>query len=212
MQILRMDGVVLLRLTLIALAGTALLVLFPEVAAAHEGQVIRFGSFLGGLTHPVLGLDHFLAMVSVGVVSAQIGGKAMWSVPATFVSVMAVGGVIGRLSGLEIEPTLIEVGIALSVLALGIVIALERSLPLAATMLAVAFFGMFHGYAHGAETPDIARPVVYALGFLTGTATIHLVGVLVGDAAKRYTAGRVVLRVGGGTAALVGALFLFGAI
>lgn len=212
MPSLRTNLVTWLRFSLLAFVAMALVTLLPEVAAAHEGQVIRFGSFLGGLTHPVLGLDHFLAMVSVGVVSAQIGGRAIWTVPATFVSVMAVGGLVGRLSGFEISSGLIEFGIAVSVLALGIVIALERSLPLALTMLAVAFFAMFHGYAHGAETPDIARPLVYALGFLTGTAAIHLTGVLTGDVAKRYSAGRIVLRVGGATTALVGALFLFGAI
>lgn len=195
---------------LAALILVSAVILLPEAAAAHEGQVIRFGSFLGGLTHPVLGLDHLLAMVSVGVVSVLIGGRAVWTVPATFVVVMALGGIIGRTTDIEIPMGAIEAGIAISVLALGVVIALDKSLPLAVAMVAVAFFATFHGFAHGAETPDIARPVVYAFGFLTGTAIIHLVGVLIGDIAKRYRAGVPVLRIGGAAASVVGALFLFG--
>ena len=64
----------------------------PASVFAHDGTQLPYGSFLSGLTHPVLGLDHFLAMVSVGILSAQIGGRAIWTVPATFVLVMTFGG------------------------------------------------------------------------------------------------------------------------
>ena len=70
----------------------------PGVAIAHEANTITYGSFLSGMTHPVLGLDHFFAMVSVGALSAQIGGRALWTVPVTFVGVMAFGGLLGSLS------------------------------------------------------------------------------------------------------------------
>ena len=76
--------------------------------------------------------------------------------------------------------TAIETGIAVSVIALGSAIAADRQLPVRAVMGAVVFFGFFHGYAHGVEIPNIARPAVYAGGFLLGTALIHLLGVLVG--------------------------------
>ena len=62
------------------------MIAFPQDALAHGGHGI--GGFRSGLTHPVLGLDHLLAMVSVGIVSAQIGGRAIWSVPASFVLIM----------------------------------------------------------------------------------------------------------------------------
>ena len=88
---------------------------------AHDGTTLPYGSFLSGLTHPVLGLDHFLAMVSVGVLSAQIGGRAIWTVPATFVLIMAFGGLLGYV---DVGLTAIEAGIAFSVLALGTAIAL----------------------------------------------------------------------------------------
>jgi urease accessory protein len=199
------------RLAAVAVLALALLVFTPGVAVAHENQVIRFGSFLGGLTHPVLGLDHFLAMVSVGIVSSMIGGRAIWTVPGLFVVMMAIGGTVGRLD-VGVETVAIETGIAFSVVALGTVIAGDRRLPARAVMGAVVFFGFFHGYAHGVETPNIARPLVYAMGFLLGTALIHLLGVVLGEVAKRYASGRLVMRFGGGVFVIVGAMFLIGVI
>jgi urease accessory protein len=189
-------------------AGLAVL-LVAQPALAHVDQVIRFGSFLGGLTHPVLGLDHFIAMLSVGVVSAFIGGRAIWTVPASFVSAMALGGWLGW-AGVTATSFIIETGIALSVIFLGTVILADRRLRTRIAMAAVMFFGFFHGLAHGTEIPDVARPFVYATGFLTGTILIHLLGVLLGDMARRYPRGRPVVRGAGGVFALVGILFMLG--
>lgn len=182
--------------------------LLPGLVLAHEGSSLPYGSFLAGLTHPVLGLDHLLAMVSVGIVSAQIGGRAIWTVPATFVGVMAFGGLLGWL---DIGLTAIEAGIAISVLALGLAIAADRRLPLSLAMTAVGFFAIFHGYAHGAEMPTVANGVTYALGFMTGTAVLHIAGVVIGDISQHYSTGKVMLRVGGATIAALGAWFLAGA-
>ncbi len=191
---------------------TAIVVLLEAApAAAHEDQVIEFGSFLGGLLHPVLGLDHFLAMVAVGIISAYIGGKAIWTVPATFVVMMAVGGASGAYD-FGITSAFVELSIALSVIGLGALILLDRSLELRATMGAVAFFGFFHGYAHGMEIPTVAEPFVYAGGFLLGTALIHLLGVLIGDISHRYRAGTIALRAVGGVFVVIGALFIGGVL
>jgi urease accessory protein len=195
---------------LFLVAVSILLIAFPTAVLAHdEGTVLRFGSFLAGFTHPVLGLDHLLAMLSVGIISAQIGGRAIWIVPATFVSVMAIGGVLGVVN---LGLTAVESGIAISVLLLGLAIAAERRIPLLVALVAVALFATFHGYAHGAEVPTIAKPVRYALGFLSGTAIIHVVGVLVGDIPQHYKMGPIILRLFGGGIAVVGVLFLFGVL
>jgi urease accessory protein len=186
----------------------AFVLLMPATALAHEGASLPYGSFIGGLSHPVLGLDHFLAMVSVGILSAQIGGRAIWTVPATFVAVMAFGGLLGYV---DVGLTAIEAGIAISVLALGIAIAADRKLPLSLAMAAVGFFAIFHGYAHGAEMPTVANSVTYAAGFLSGTAALHLFGVLLGDIARRNVNGNIVLRLSGGAIAASGAFFLLGA-
>ena len=180
----------------------------PQGLFAHDGASLPYGSFLGGLTHPVLGLDHFLAMVSVGVVSAQIGGRAMWTIPATFVVIMALGGLLGFF---YVGLSAIEVGIAFSVLVLGGTIALDKRVPMVFALCAVGVFAVFHGYAHGAEMPAVANPNTYVAGFMMGTIVLHIMGVLVGDIAQHYGKGKVMLRVAGGAIAGTGAWFLVGA-
>lgn len=186
-----------------------LLSLIPSVAYAHDGTVLPFGGFLSGLVHPVLGYDHLLAMLSVGILSAQIGGRAIWTVPATFVVMMGVGGALGLI---DIGLTFTELGIALSLVILGVIIAVERRLSVRVAMIGVAFFAIFHGYAHGTEMPQTAEPVAYALGFMTGTALIHIAGVVIGDISQHYERGKLLLRVGGGLISIVGMLFAIGVL
>ena len=184
--------------------GLIIIILSPSIAKAHILQ--GDGGFLSGLTHPVLGFDHFLAMLSVGILSAQIGGRAIWTVPATFVSVMAIGALIG-VKGIEIPG--VEYGIALSVLILGFSLAMEKKLLPVWAMLGVGFFAMFHGHAHGTEMPKIVTPLVYALGFLLGTAGIHVCGVLLGVIANRTAKGTEILRFVGAGISGVGVHILY---
>jgi urease accessory protein len=186
-----------------------LLSAIPRVAYAHDGTNLGLGGFLSGLVHPVLGYDHLLAMLSVGIISAQIGGRAIWTVPSTFVTVMAVGGVLGLIN---IGLTVTELGIAVSLVILGLVIAAERRIPILTVMIGVGFFAIFHGYAHGAEIPDTAEPFLYAFGFLVGTALIHIAGVVIGDISRHYERGKIALRIGGVLIALVGLLFIFSVV
>jgi len=78
-------------------------------------------------------------------------------------------------------------------------------------MSAVGVFAIFHGYAHGAEMPTVAQPVTYALGFMTGTALLHITGVVIGDISQHYARGKVLLRGAGLAIAGTGAFFLVGA-
>ena len=184
--------------------GLLIIILSPGIANAHilEGD----GGFLSGLTHPVLGFDHFLAMLSVGILSAQMGGRSIWTVPATFVSVMAIGAFIG-VKGIEIPG--VEYGIALSVLILGFSLAMEKKLLPLWAMLGVGFFAIFHGHAHGTEMPKIVTPMVYALGFLLGTAGIHVCGVLVGVISNRTAKGAEIIRFVGAGISGVGVHILY---
>ena len=160
----------------------------PNLVLAHE---LMEGGFISGLSHPILGFDHLLAMVSVGILSAQMGGRAIWSVPSVFVGVMLVGGVLG-IQGFPIFS--VELGIAFSVFALGIALVAEKKAPPMLAMLLVALFAIFHGHAHGTEMPHLAHPMLYALGFFVGTASLHIVGVLIGVFSKKTNYGEQLLR------------------
>jgi urease accessory protein len=175
-----------------------LIFLFPALAHAHS--VGHGGGFVSGLGHPVLGFDHLLAMVSVGILSAQMGGRAIWAVPLTFVGMMLVGGILG-MQGVPLFS--VELGISFSVFALGIALAAEKKLPALLAMLFVGFFALFHGHAHGMEMPSLYSPVLYALGFVVGTAGIHIFGVILGLISQEVSKGEAFLRyVGAGIAGI----------
>ena len=188
----------------IVLATAGIVSFLPTISYAHEGTG---GGFMAGLTHPVLGFDHLLAMLSVGILSAQMGGLAIWRVPLTFVLVMLGGGVLG-INGIPLFS--VELGIALSVLALGVAIALEKKLSPVLAMIFVGFFAIFHGHAHGTEMPSLSKPLFYACGFVLGTAGIHVAGVLVGIIAERIKDGEQLLRYAGAGIAGVGFHLIIG--
>ncbi|MCS6230777.1 HupE/UreJ family protein [Shewanella baltica] len=173
--------------------------------SAHE--IHSGGGFMSGFNHPVLGFDHLLAMLSVGMLSTQLGGRAIWTVPLAFVTFMLVGGILGLYA---IAVPFVEIGIALSVLLLGLAIAFDRQIPLLLAMAFVGVFAIFHGHAHGAEMPALASPVLYALGFLFGTAVIHLGGVMIGLGMQRMTGQRNLMRVTGAAIAAMGGYLLAG--
>jgi urease accessory protein len=127
--------------------------------------------------HPVTGLDHVLAMVAVGILAALLGGRAIWLVPASFVAMAAVGGLLG-VQGVPVP--FVEFGISASVVLLGLAIALQARLPLGWTVGLVGLFGLYHGYAHGAEMPADASGFAYGVGFLAATAMLHIAGIGLG--------------------------------
>jgi urease accessory protein len=179
--------------------------LFANQALAHD-ELDEGVGFVTGLLHPALGFDHLLAMLSVGILSAQIGGRAIWYIPSAFVAVMIVGGFLGMQ---EIGIPLVEVGIAISVVVLGMALATDKILPEWIALFSVAVFGIFHGHAHGTEMPLIANPWLYGLGFVIGTATIHITGVFIGLGYRKLQRGPGLLRATGAGIAGVGAYILY---
>lgn len=149
------------------------LCLFAETASAHTGNHTATG-FVGGLLHPLLGVDHLLAMIAVGLWAAQQGKRALWAVPAAFVGAMLLGGGLAW-SGWVFPH--VEATLALSVLVLGLLIATRRQWSVPLGMAIAAVFALFHGYAHGLEMPQTVSPVFYALGFALATACLHGIGV-----------------------------------
>ena len=185
---------------------TCCLLIYPLPVLAHV-FISRLG-FYDGMSHPVLGLDHFLAMISVGIVSAQIGGKAIWTVPTTFVIIMVIGGLFGFLLIID-EFFFIEVGIIFSVILLGFGISIEKKIPTKLIMFFVGIFGLFHGTAHGIEIPAAANPILFVLGFICGTTAIHVFGVAIGYLSIRTAISSILLRLTGITFAIYGIYLLY---
>jgi urease accessory protein len=185
------------RVCLVVLTATIAVILGPRSAYAHVG-VGPAHDLLHGLQHPLTGLDHQLAMFAVGLWAAQRGGRALWFVPLTFVSVMAVGTILGML-GVPIP--FVEPGIAISVLLLGTFVAAAVRLPLLASAFLVGLFALLHGYAHGIEISASAAGLSYAFGFVAATIALHATGITFGLTTQRLHFSQLVRYAGAAIAA-----------
>jgi urease accessory protein len=190
-----------------------LLALAAGAARAHGGHPVYEGEgpgamFLSGLLHPVTGPDHVIAMVAVGLWGAVLGAPALWLLPVVFPLVMALGGALA-LFGMPLPG--VEIGIALSGVALGLAVALRWRAPLVVAALLVGAFAVFHGHAHGTELPDANHPLPYSAGFVIATGLLHLAGVAFGSLA-RSPAGWRALQTAGGLIAAGGLWFLWRAV
>jgi urease accessory protein len=134
---------------------------------------------MSGLSHPFLGLDHLLAMLAVGIWAGKMGGKASWCMPLVFIALLVASAVGSNMGVLGITSmTLVENGIALSLLLLGLFIVLPIKLPTFIGMMAVSLFAIFHGVAHGSQWPIAASPFWYASGFIVASGLLLTVGVM----------------------------------
>jgi urease accessory protein len=192
-------------LAYVSRAGLSLLLLLttagPAFAHVQHGQA---QGLLAGLRHPIAGLDHVLAMIAVGLWGAQLGAPAIWLLPVTFPMVMAFGGFLA-LVGIPLLG--VEVGIALSAVLLGLMVAREARPPLVIAAALVGLFAVFHGHAHGTELPAGQSGLMYSVGFVTATGCLHGVGILLGVAHK-WAAGQAAMRVAGAAVTLAGVVFL----
>jgi urease accessory protein len=175
-------------------------------AQAHAGADTLAGGFLSGFLHPVLGWDHVIAMVAVGLWGAFLGAPALWLLPVVFPAVMAFGGALG-VAGVPLPG--VEAGIAASAIVLGGMIAAAARPPLWLAAVIVGAFAIFHGHAHGTELPQAANALAFSAGFVIATGLLHLGGIAFG-LLVRWPQGRTVVRVAGGAIALGGLGFLTG--
>jgi urease accessory protein len=178
--------------------------LIPALALAHVGQGDIAGGFVAGFEHPIFGLDHVVAMVAVGLWGAQLGPPAIWVLPITFPLVMAFGGLLGVL-GVNLPG--VEIGIAVSAIALGLMVTFAVRPPLWLAGILVGLFAIFHGYAHGAELPESANALAFAMGFVIATGSLHVTGIIIG-LINRWPWGMRSLRTGGAAIAACGLYFL----
>ena len=176
-------------------------------AHAHVG-VGAVHSFSHGFMHPFSGIDHLLAMISVGIIATAIGGRVLFLVPAAFIAMMGFGGLLGLN---QIPVPSFELGIAASLCVFGAIVAMRWQLPTFLAMATVGVFAVFHGYAHGAEMPDLASGSKYAAGFLLASASLHAIGIFAGLWLSRLRTNQMYERaraIAGTAVAFVGVMLL----
>lgn len=161
---LRRPSLFSLALAFVALPALA----HPE----HGGAISGMGA---GLIHPLLGVDHVLAMLAVGLWARVLGGKAVWMLPGAFVLGVAMGFALA-LAGVHLPA--VEVGVAASVVLLGVLLGAAGRPPLAAAMALAGLFAVLHGHAHGSEFTGAAP--AFAKGLLASTAVLHAAGIGLG--------------------------------
>lgn len=194
---------------LIAAAIVFGIAILPQSAHAHSslpGALSDQGAITAGFVHPLTGLDHMLAMIAVGLWAAQIGGKARWIVPMTFVSVM-MGGSYLALAGVILP--FVESAIGASVLVLGLVIASVRRMPAWSASLVVGLFAIFHGHAHVQELTSGFAAVAYVSALSITTALLHLLGIAIGIWFQRILSGEL-FRIAGTAFAAIGTFICIG--
>lgn len=184
------------RISLLALAAT--LTFAPGLVFAHTG--LPANGLAVGFGHPFTGLDHILAMLAVGCWAASLGGAARLVVPAAFVGILMLGAGLGMFG--FVLPS-VEIGIAASVIVLGLLIAFQVRVPNKVAIWLVGSFALFHGQAHGAEMPAMASPLVYGLGFVAATILLHAAGLALGTLLDT-TGRRTLTRIAGASIALCG--------
>jgi urease accessory protein len=193
------------KLTSLSVMLAILLIALPAFAHTGEGLI---GGFYSGFLHPVLGWDHVAAMVAVGLWGAFLRAPAIYILPIVFPVIMALGGAAGVVGA---PLPYIEIGIALSSVLLGLLIAFAVKSPLWLASIIVGIFAVFHGHAHGTELPQAANAMSFSIGFVLSTGILHLLGIGLGVFVGR-PGGKIAVRAMGGLIALAGFGFLFGII
>lgn len=173
----------------------------PALAHSENGVAI---DFVGGFTHPIFGPDHVVAMVAVGLWGTFLGAPAIWVLPIVFPLVMALAGALGVL-GVPLPG--VEIGIAISAIALGTMVALAAKPSIWIAAVLVGAFAVFHGHAHGTELPVGADAIAYSMGFVMATGMLHVAGIAFG-ALSKWPAGRMAVRAAGGVIAVIGIVYL----
>lgn len=199
------------------IAATAAVLIASVAPALAHLDPAEHGSFMAGVTHPIFGLDHILAMVAVGLWAALLAqsearhsytSRALWLVPAAFVGTMCVGFAAALMA---LPLPFVEPVILASVVVIGLLAAVALNVPTGLAMVMVGFFAFFHGHAHGGEL-GAATALPYGVGFAISTALLHAAGIFLGFGLGRAFGdqrGRVATRLAGGATALGGLWLAF---
>jgi urease accessory protein len=158
--------------------GLFLIVSFP--VHAHTGVGTQHG-LLDGLLHPLMGVDHLLVMLVIGLWAAMRGRRALWLLPGTFLMAMGMGATL-RFAGITVPAA--ESWVAFSVLAAGVLVWRNTPMSSVLAVVLVAVFALGHGYVHAVELTKGADVLAYSAGFLLTTALLHGLGITLGISGK----------------------------
>jgi len=174
--------------------AASLLMATPALAHIGPGAV---HDFAGGVLHPLTGVDHLLAAIGVGLWAMLVDRERPWIWPLTFVGVMALAAALGA-QGIALP--YVDIAIAGTVIALGLLIAGAVQVSTLVGAIVVAVLAMVHGYAHGAEGGS-AWP--YLAGIVAATALLHVLGLVTAGTALAFHR-PLFIRVAGAAVALAG--------
>ena len=206
-----------------AFVGFSLLLIQPALAHHPFGGTVPTNfltGFLSGLGHPVIGIDHFVFVIAIGLLTSRIAAdkaktmaRASFAIPVTFV-VAAMAGTGIHLMALDLPVP--EVVISVSVLCFGVALALRESLGMGAIAPLTAIAGIFHGYAYGEAIvgAEMTPLIAYLAGFTTIQLAIALSCYKIGTIALKQLSEQpaLKLRFAGFTICGMGLAFLTGAI
>ncbi|MGR9000199.1 MAG: HupE/UreJ family protein [Gammaproteobacteria bacterium] len=155
---------------------TGLLLMLSLPVQAHTGAGTVHG-FADGLLHPLMGVDHLLVMLAIGLWAALRGGKSLWLLPVSFLLMMAAGAGL-QLAGVTVNAA--ETWVAVSVLVSGLLVWGNYRITTGLAVALAAGFALSHGYVHAAELQTEIDASTYASGFLLTTALLHVLGIVAG--------------------------------
>ena len=158
-----------------------ILFFFQTILWAHSES--DYGGLLSGLFHPIIGPDHLVVILGVGIWGYKMSKPSVWILPLAFITAMLLGAAIGTIS---MPLYSVEIVIAFSGIFLGLLIAMDEDFPLWISIPVVVTFALFYGFAHGVETPEGATTLIYMLGFLIASALLIFLGITIAKLLKKY--------------------------
>lgn len=148
----------------------------PLEVQAHTG-IGSVNGLVNGLLHPLIGVDHLLVMLAIGLWATILDKTALWLLPTTFLIAMTFGALLS-FNGLSFSTA--ENWVAFSVFVLGVLVWRNTYMSSALAITLVAVFAVSHGYVHGDELGNTSDSLTYSLGFLFTTLLLHCLGVTIG--------------------------------
>lgn len=168
------------------LLALAILPAFSVAHPGHESISVSQGVW-AGMLHPLMGLDHLLALLAFGVLLYKLSVRQSVAMGGSFITLMAIGFYSAQLGVMHLQSSTVESLILLSVGLSGILVVLHKMLNVQLSILVILAFAIFHGMAHGVEVPLTASAHGFAMGFALSCALVFIASRVVLTLLSRYT-------------------------